>query len=99
MKEKISQTLLIGKAAWAFLKNEQRKQRGLDALASTVEDRLWKNLRKVDGKKQIMDGSYGGGDGSYTGRWTEWSVDEMKAMLDAAGLEYEIGQPVQYISI
>lgn len=99
MKERTSQTLLIGKEAWAFLKNECRKQRGLNPISDSIKDKMWSRRRKVNGKAQIMDDSFGGGDGTYTGKWTSWSLEDMKGMLDKEGYEYEIGEPVKYINL
>lgn len=99
--ERISRSIWIGKEAYFFLNRECRKQRGCRPLTEEQEKKFWKRLEIAvsvkNGKYQVTDNSFGGGDGTYNGRWWPWSVDDIERMLNQAGFEYEEGEEVIYI--
>lgn len=99
MREFTSKSIFIGKEAHFYLDRESRKQRGCKPITGEAEERIWNRIPKVDGLRQVTDDSYGGGDGTYYGRWTRWSVEDVKKMLDEAGFSYAEGPEVEYISI
>ena len=104
MAEHISETIMIGKEAYMYLDRESRKQRGCKALSLEWEDRLWKRVLRcrsnAKGEKvRVDDNSFGGGDGTYNGRWWVWKVQTLKEMLDEAGLKYEEGEDVRYVNL
>ena len=99
--ERITESILIGKEAYFFLRNKQRVQRGRKPLSKECEDNLWERVihYRKDGKCPVTDYSFGGGDGTYEGKWTSWTVKMVKQMLDRAGLEYEDGGCVEYLEV
>ena len=94
-----TKTIWIDREAYFFLKRLSREQRGCQPLTQEVEDRLWNRVRKTGELYQCDDNSFGGGDGTYHGRWWSWSVDTIKSLLDEAGLSYTEGEDVEYISV
>ena len=80
--------------SYLYLQNEGHKQRsGNDYSEATIE-KLTKNYYRYKNGITIASGWLGGAIGnpenSYEeGRWTDWSVDDMKKMLDEKGLPYE----------
>ena len=101
MKERVSKSIWIEKDAYMYLDRESRKQRGCKKMSAEAEERLWNRVCRhgeLD-KVQATDNSFGGGDGTYDGRWWLWSVDTLMKMLDEAGLPYDEGKEVKYISL
>lgn len=97
---KVSKTIFIGKEAHLFLSREQRKQRGCKPLPDEVEEKAWNRMYKnKNGMKMVDDNSYGGGDGTYRGKWWGWNVDTIKAMLNEANLPYIEGEPIEYFEV
>ncbi len=80
--------IYIDKDAYFFLRRESRKQRGWPTMNQAEEDEIWDRINKVDNKRLVTSDSFGGGDGTSTGAWWPWSLDDMKDMLDKAGLQY-----------
>ena len=103
MKVKHSRTIWVGKKAYFFLNRESRKQRGCKPLSKEQEEKLWrkiKNLSKFkNGQYQIDDDSFGGGDGTYNGKWWDWSLDDIIGMLERNGFKYRAGKKVECIEI
>lgn len=94
-----SETIMIGREAYFFLREEERKQRGCKPLTPESEERIWNRITKRDGLYQCTNDSFGGGDGTYNGRWWSWPVATVKKMLDEAGLEYQEGETVEFIRV
>lgn len=106
MKERKSKTIRVPLESWIFLKEKMRNERIGDHLSEKALDHLKKEMEKPYNKNGhvLMDGDLGGAVGnpenSYEeGRWTNWSVEDMKKMLDEANLPYEEGEEVSYISV
>ena len=101
MTEHVSKSIWIGKSAYMHLDRESRKQRGGKKLSPEAEERLWKRVtvHSKNGMYRATDNSFGGGDGTYDGRWWAWNVDELKRMLDKAGLKYKSGKEIRYINM
>lgn len=98
-----SRTLWIGKKAYFFLRREERKQRGCKPLTEKQEENVWRKIKASpnfrNGQYQIDNDSFGGGDGTYEGKWWAWSVDYIMKMLDDNGLSYRKGHVVEYIDL
>ena len=88
--EKTTKIIAINKEAYLYLNRIQRKQRGCKPLVKEWEDMLWARLKK-DGNDlvEVDDLSFGGGDGSYYGKWWSWSVDTIMTMLYEGGFTWE----------
>ena len=104
MRERVTESIYIDREAYMFLDRESRRQRGCKKLSKEGEDNLWKRVTGIkclmrNGKKRVDDNSFGGGDGTYYGKWWSWSIPTIKAMLDKAGFAYEIGEEVRYINL
>lgn len=89
MRERTSEAILISKESWIYLRQESRKKRGCSELTSDQLEKQWGRIEKVNSMKLCDDLSFGGGDGNYYGKWTSWSVDTLKTMLDEKGLYWE----------
>lgn len=104
MKSKTSKTLWIGKKAYMYLDDESRRQRGCKVFSKEAKDNLWKHLstcesRFKNGRVQIDDKTFGGGDGTYYGKWWSWNVQTLKEMLDKAGFKYKEGKDIEFIEV
>lgn len=99
--EHVSKSIWIGRDAYMYLSREMRRQRGCKPLNEKQEDKRWKDVIRWgrDEKVRVDDDSFGGGDGTYEGRWWPWSVDTLKRMLTDAGYAYEDGEEVRSFSI
>lgn len=101
MKELITDTILITKEAHIFLDRIQRQQRGCRPLTEEQENRIWERMPKYVRKdaelRRVNDFTYGGGDGTYYGKWWDWPVEDIKKMLAAAGFTWEDAEPIHYI--
>lgn len=99
MKEHTSATILIGRDAHEYLEAICREQRGCKPLSAEQKDRQWDRILKFKdtGMRQVYDDTYGGGDGTYWGKWWSWSVETIKTMLDEANLPYEESEPITWI--
>lgn len=95
-----SRTILVGRESYMYLHRIMQEQRGLRPLTPEQEDRLWNRQRlNADGLRSCSNNSLGGGDGTYDGRWWDWSVETLKKMLDEADLPYVDGEPIEYIEV
>lgn len=101
MKEFVHDTILIGKEAHIFLMNEERKQRGCKPLSAEAHDRMWNRIPKYKetDMRQVDCETYGGGDGTYSGKWWSWSVDEIKTMLQTAGYKWYECEPIHGVKV
>ena len=102
MKEITVKTIWISKDAYFHLKRIMRQQRGCRPLSVEFEERVWSripNFRKRGELVQVHDSEFGGGDGTYYGRWCDWSVDTLKRMLDESGFAYEDGETVKFLPV
>jgi len=67
---------------------------------------LERNFERFEknGAKEIMDYDLGGcrgpvKNGFEEGRWTSWSCEDMKRILDSKGLSYKDGSETEYIAV
>lgn len=89
------ETILIGRDAYIYLDRESRKQRGCNALTIDQYLRRWNRASKdANGLHVTYNFSFGGGDGTYDGKWWDWSVNTLKEMLDKAGYSWEQGPSI-----
>ena len=97
-ERKVSKTIWIGKKAYFYLDAEERKQRGCKPLTKEQTNSHWKRIKNSprfkNGQYRVENGSFGGGDGTYNGRWWEWSVDTVCTMLDEGGFKYRVGKTI-----
>ena len=99
-------SIRVNLEAWLYLQDTCHNQRVGGHLTEKTISRLTRSYEdwyKEKGKT-LIDGDLGGAIGdpknSYEeGRWTSWSVADMKRLLDEAGLPYEDGDPVESINI
>lgn len=87
------QTILVNKKAYRYLLDKQCRERGVELFTNSRFDKRWNShLFNYDGWRQIASGDMGGGDGTYLGKWTSWSVDDLKRILSEAGLGWREGE-------
>lgn len=103
MKKK---TIRVPLESWLYLQDICRYQRGGTHLSEKSIAHFTKEMQRDINKNghELMDGSLGGAIGkpenSYEEhRWTSWSLEEMKKMLDEKGLPYEEGEEVDVIDV
>ena len=87
--------------AYMFLQEEchrQRSETGKPLSARAIEGLIntFDNFKNKDGLKLYSDGDLGGCNGDplhawEERRWTSWSVEDVKKMLDKKGLYYKEG--------
>ena len=94
-----SETILVNRDAYFYLRDIQRTQRGLEPLTDQQKEKHWNRVEKENGMRKLYDHSMGGGDGTYDGKWTSWDVATLKQMLTDAGFTYQDGEPMEYISV
>lgn len=101
-----SQTVLVPLESFLYLQDKQRFERsGKHSTEKSIE-KLKRNFEQFsyDGYKQIMNGDLGGCKGKPENaweehRWTSWSVENVKSMLDEAGLSWKDGEETEYIEL
>ena len=99
-------TIRVPFKSWMYLDNLGCSQRtGHEHSQKFIErikrefDARWKEKGKEVIDKE-MGGAIGEPENSYEdGRWTTWSIEEMKGMLDEAGLPYVDGEEVECINV
>lgn len=100
-----SKSVYVNKAAYIYLQNESREQRGFAPLSEAGQTKVWERIPKgPDFMAQIINGDIGGGNGTQDyHKWTSWSVETVKGILRGAGFEdgadYWDGPAVEYINI
>lgn len=100
MKVKTSKSIWIDEQAWLYLKRTSRSQRGCKPLTEEQEQRLWNKAPKnKNGLFQVWDETFGGGDGTYNGRWWSWKTETVCEMLEEKGYQYTHGDIVEYINM
>ena len=99
-------TILLPWESYLFLQQKMRSERCGDRKTEKQVERLKINFDRLarNGYKQLMDGDLGGCHGPIEnafeqGRWTSWSCEDMKRILDEAGLPYKDGEETEYISV
>ena len=97
-------TLIVPLESVLYLSEECRRQRVGDHLSDKAKIMIEKNFLKHKDGYQVFDGSFGGAVGdpknSYEeGRWTSWSIDTVKEMLDKQGLPYQDGEDIDTIDV
>lgn len=89
--------IAVDREAFIYLFGLSRKQRGCKPLSKELQERVWdRKLKTSDGYVILDDGSLGGGDGTYYGRWTSWRCDDLKNLLKEAGYSWKDLPQVDY---
>ena len=95
-----SKTIYVSKEAYKALKDMSSKQRGCKALTPEQYEKMFARMSGTPSMKndliRLDDNSMGGGDGTYFGKWTRWSVADIKKMLSELGFEWEPGEELNY---
>ena len=97
MREYKVRTVAMPWESWSFLFEEQHRQRCESG--REISEKHWGRARREfdrfsrNGYKEVGDGDFGGCKGDPRNawqerRWTSWSIEDMKRMLDEAGLPY-----------
>lgn len=91
-------TMGLSKEAYLYLSERCRKERIGDSLSEHSKERLETNFDNFSykGYLEYYDGDLGG---AVNGRWTSWSCDQVKKMLDEQGLGYIEGEEKESIEI
>lgn len=99
-------TIRVTLESWLYLHEIMRNQRIGDHLSERTIERLTKEYNNHYKEKGhlLIDGDLGGAIGkpenSYEEhRWTNWSIEDMKEMLDKAGLPYTDGEDIDEMNI
>lgn len=103
MKKK---TIKVPLESWIYLQDLGHQQRVGGHLSDKARERLTNLMLKPYNKDghTLMDGDLGGAVGDPNnsweeGRWTSWSVDTMKKILDNANLPYTDGEDIECIEL
>lgn len=106
MKVCRSATILVPFESWMFLQKKGHEERGGKPYSDRAIERLTRSFQdnSYQGYKQLMNGDLGGCKGNPENaweerRWTSWSVDDMKKILDEAGLPWKDGEEAEYIAV
>lgn len=106
MKIRKENTILIPWESYLYLQNKQYEERMGKPKPESAIKRLELNFENCshNGLYRIGDGALGGCIGTPENaweekRWTSWSCEDMKQILDSAGLPYKDGGEREYISI
>ena len=99
-----SKSIEVPFESFLFLQEEcfrQRNERGMTHFSENHIARLRKGYESCKPVKYLMSGSLGGCNGSpihawEEGRWTSWTVDDMKRMLDENGLPWKDGPEIEH---
>lgn len=101
-----SNSILVPLESWMFLQKKGYRERiGKELSEKAIQLRERSFERNAhNGKRQLINGDLGGCRGPVEnaweeGRWTSWSIEDMKKMLDEAGLPWEDGEEVEYIAV
>lgn len=89
-----------------YLLDQSALQRGGHHISERTIEREKRNMERSINQNgfEVFDGSFGGAIGdpknSYEeGRWTNWSIDDMKKMLDEQNLPYTDIEPIDVIDV
>lgn len=105
MKEYKKQSIRIPFESYFFLASEQHKQRCEKEYRPLNREFIEKRfIRDNPNGYLATNGSFGGCNGSPVRaweerRWTSWSIETLKQMLDDVGLPWEDGPIVEEISL
>ena len=95
-----SETIYVSKEAYKALKDMSRKQRGCKALTPEQYAKMFARMSGTPSMKndliRLDDNSMGGGDGTYFGKWTHWSITDLKKMLSELGFEWKQGEEIEF---
>jgi len=101
-----SPTVLVPLESYLFLQDKGRFERCGKHFNEAMIQRLTENFNRhsYKGRKQIMNDDLGGCIGKpekawEEGRWTSWSVENVKKILDEVGLPWEEGVETEYIEV
>ena len=91
--------------SYYYLRNKQHEERSESGRAlnkETIKRQFDSN--HPNGYFLATNGSFGGCKGSPVnaweqGRWTSWKLEQLKEMLDNAGLPWEDGEEIETIEI
>ena len=100
-------SILIPWESWWHLENLSYFQRCGKYHTKKQKERAKRDFEQFafyDGMKRTCEYDLGGATGNperswEEGRWTSWSCEDMKKILDEAGLPWEQGDPEERISI
>lgn len=92
------QTMGLSKEAYLYLQDRCRNERIGGHISDKYREKLERNFDQFayKGYKVYYDGDLGGAE---NGRWTSWSCDKVKKMLDEQGLAYIDGGEQESIEI
>lgn len=101
-----SNSILVPWKSFLFLQQKCRHERCGDCHSERQIERLRRSFDDLafKGYKRLLDGDLGGCKGDWKngyeeGRWTSWSCNDMKKILDEAGLPYKDGEETEYIAV
>lgn len=104
MQVRKSSTILVQLESYLFLQDKQNFERSGRHDSKEIAMRRTRNFEvfSYEGYKQIMDGDLGGCNGNPENaweerRWTSWSVEDLKRILNEAGLPWKAGEEQEYI--
>lgn len=107
MKVRKTNTILLPLESYLYLQNKSHLERcGKNHTEKQIE-RLKRNFDDFSygtGYKKLYDGDLGGCSGHWKNgykerRWTSWSCEDMKRILDNAGLPYKDGKQAEVIEV
>lgn len=93
-KEFTLETIYITKEAYKTVNNINRKQIGCKELTSEQYEKIFERISKTDVIKNglIRLDELSMGAGWSNGRWTRWSMADLKKMLSELGFEWKQGE-------
>ncbi len=87
----------VTRDGFILLEKMSRHQRGCKPLNDDQLERMWQKRAKTpEGFAILDDESMGGGDGTYYGKWTSWSCDDLKSILSDAGMTWIDLEPIEF---
>ena len=99
-------TLIVPLESLLYLDDQCHLQRGGHHTSEKGIERLKKVMQREYNKNgyQILEYGFGGAIGdpknSYEeGRWTYWTIEQMKEMLDSQNLPYKDGEEIEVINV
>lgn len=100
-----AKTILVPLESYLYLQNKRHNERSTSGQPLN-EERLTRNFNRTacNGYGRLMDGDLGGcigkpENGYEERRWTSWSCEDMKSILDEAGLQYKDAEDTDYINL
>lgn len=91
MKKAKLNTIKVNKESYMYLQKRHYTERigkDLNEKALRRYERSFDNFQ-YNGYKELYDGDLGG---AINGKWTSWSCNDMKSILDEQGLSYIVGE-------